>query len=227
MKFRFLVALMALTVAVSARSQADSLTVEGVVINTVDGRVLPMCHVQLLQGGRSMGIALTDYDGYFELPPLPAGSYTLLVTQFGDTMMCYKNLRLTRDSWLRSIVAPPAGDADHVPMLVQHPNMVWLQPVNIRGTRNMLYKMGLLITSPDDQRLWNFNGIWELMDAGPASADLSWPTLTGRNPYRHSMLLTPPIWVLCNEPWNPVPVAQKESEKSEDNNEERSQEDNN
>jgi RND superfamily putative drug exporter len=58
MKSRFLIALMALTVAVAARSQADSLTVEGVVVNTVDGRVLPMCHVQLLQGGRSMGIAL-------------------------------------------------------------------------------------------------------------------------------------------------------------------------
>ena len=239
MKFRFLVALMALTVAVSARSQADSLTVEGVVVNTVDGRVLPMCHVQLLQGGRSMGIALTDYDGYFELPPLPAGSYTLLVTQFGDTMMCYKNLRLTRDSWLRSIVAPPAGDADHVPMLVQHPNMVWLQPVNIRGTRNMLYKMGLLITSPNDPRLWNFSGRM----GSPAPASVAVPldeegrydislrgmpeTMKQLLTFGRKLYITPPIWVLCNEPWNPVPVAQKESEKSEDNNEERSQEDNN
>lgn len=227
MKFRFLVALMALTVAVSARSQADSLTVEGVVINTVDGRVLPMCHVQLLQGGRSMGIALTDYDGYFELPPLPAGSYTLLVTQFGDTMMCYKNLRLTRDSWLRSIVAPPTGAAARVPMLAEHPDMVWLNTVSVYAKRNMLYRMGLLITSPNDPRLWNFSRREELIDIGPANVDLSWPTPTGRNPYRRTMLRTPPIWILFNEPWNPVPVAQKESEKSEDNNEERSQEDNN
>lgn len=228
MKSRFLIALMALIVAVAARSQADSLTVEGVVVNNVDGRVLPMCHVQLLQGERSMGIALTDYDGYFELPSLPAGSYTLLVTQFGDTMMCYKNLRLTRDSWLRSIVAPPAGDAGSVPMFAQHPNMVWLNTVSIYAKRNMLYKMGLLITSPNDPRLWNLSGRM----GSPAPASIATPldeegrydislrympeTMKQLLTFGRKLYITPPIWVLCNEPWNPVPVAKKEPEKTEE-----------
>jgi hypothetical protein len=30
------------------------------------------------------------------------------------------------------------------------------------------------------------------------------------------MLRTPPIWILFNEPWNPVPVAQKEPKKTEE-----------
>ena len=220
-------ALMALTVAVGTRSQADSLTVVGIVVNEVDGNVLPLCNVQLFQEGHSVASALTDYDGRYVMPPLAAGSYTFLVTQFGDTMMCYKGLILTRNTRVRSVVTPPPAGIDELPLPPNHPQMVWLQPVNIRGTRNLLYKMGLLITSPNDLRLWNFCGRAELIDIGPANVDLSWPTPTGRNPYRRTMLRTPPIWILFNEPWNPVPVAQKESEKSEDNNEERSQEDNN
>lgn len=218
---------MALTVTVAARSQSDSLTVEGIIVNEVDGNVLPLCNVQLLQEGHCVASALTDYDGRFVMPPLAAGSYTFLVTQFGDTMMCYKGLILTRNTRVRSVVTPPPAGIDELPLPPNHPQMVWLQPVNIRGTRNLLYKMGLLITSPNDLRLWNFCGRAELIDIGPANLDLSWPTPTGRNPYRRTMLRTPPIWILFNEPWNPVPVAQKESEKSEDNNEERSQEDNN
>ena len=220
MKLRLLIVLMALTAAFTARPQADSLTVTGVVVNTVDGKVLPMCHVQLLQGERSMGIALTDNDGHFTLPPLAAGGYNLLITQFGDTMLHYKNLSLTRDTRIRSIVLPPSDNVVRVPYFSNTSKMVWLNTVNISGTRNLLYKMGLLITSPNDPRLWNMSGRRE---GGPASKDLSWPL--GCNPYLHSLLLSPPIWILCNEPWDPVPVAQKESEKSEENKEEQSQED--
>ena len=209
-------ALMALTVAVGTRSQADSLTVVGIVVNEVDGNVLPLCNVQLFQEGHSVASALTDYDGRYVMPPLAAGSYTFLVTQFGDTMMCYKGLILTRNTRVRSVVTPPPAGIDELPLPPNHPQMVWLQPVNIRGTRNLLYKMGLLITSPNDLRLWNFCGRAELIDIGPANVDLSWPTPTGRNPYRRTMLRTPPIWILFNEPWNPVPVAQKESEKTEE-----------
>lgn len=218
---------MALTVTVAARSQSDSLTVEGIIVNEVDGNVLPLCNVQLLQEGHCVASALTDYDGRFVMPTLATGSYTFLVTQFGDTMMYYKSLRLTRDALVRSVVTPPPAGVGELPLPPNHPQMVWLNTVSVYAKRNMLYKMGLLITSPNDLRLWNFCGRAELIDIGPANLDLSWPTPTGRNPYRRTMLRTPPIWILFNEPWNPVAVAQKESEKSEDNNEERSQEDNN
>ena len=230
---------MALTAAFTARPQADSLTVTGVVVNTVDGKVLPMCHVQLLQEERSMGIALTGNDGHFTLPPLAAGGYNLLITQFGDTMLHYKNLSLTRDTRIRSIVLPPSDNVVRVSYFANTSKMVWLNTVNISGTRNLLYKMGLLITSPNDPRLWNLSGRM----GSPAPASIATPldedgnydsslcgmpeTLKQFLTFGRKLYLTPPIWVLCNEPWNPVPVAQKESEKSEDNNEERSQEDNN
>lgn len=236
MKPRFLVALMALTVAVAARSQADSLTVEGIVVNEADGKVLPLCNVQLFQEGHSVASALTDDDGRFVMPTLAAGSYTFLVTQFGDTMMCYKGLVLIRNTYMRSIVTPPAAGVGELPLPPNHPQMVWLQPVNIRGTRNLLYKMGLLITSPNDPRLWNLSGRM----GSPAPASIATPldeeghydislqgmpeTLKQFLTFGRKLYLTPPIWVLCNEPWNPVPVAQKESKKSEEK-EERSQED--
>ena len=60
MKPRFLVVLMALTVAVAARSQADSLTVVGIVVNEADGKVLPLCNVQLFQEGHSVASPGTD-----------------------------------------------------------------------------------------------------------------------------------------------------------------------
>lgn len=239
MKPRFLVALMVLTVAVAARSQADSLTVEGIIVNEVDGNVLPLCNVQLLQEGHCVASALTDYDGRFVMPTLATGSYTFLVTQFGDTMMYYKSLRLTRDALVRSVVTPPPAGVGELPLPPNHPQMVWLQPVNIRGTRNLLYRMGLLITSPNDPRLWNLSGRM----GSPAPASVAVPldeegrydislrgmpeTMKQLLTFGRKLYITPPIWVLCNEPWNPVAVAQKESEKSEDNNEERSQEDNN
>ncbi len=207
---------MALTVTVAARSQSDSLTVEGIIVNEVDGNVLPLCNVQLLQEGHCVASALTDYDGRFVMPTLATGSYTFLVTQFGDTMMYYKSLRLTRDALVRSVVTPPPAGVGELPLPPNHPQMVWLNTVSVYAKRNMLYKMGLLITSPNDPRLWNFCGRAELIDIGPANLDLSWPTPTGRNPYRRTMLRTPPIWILFNEPWNPVPVAQKESEKTEE-----------
>lgn len=236
MKPRFLVALMALTVAVAARSQADSLAVEGIVVNEADGKVLPLCNVQLFQEGHSVASALTDDDGRFVMPTLAAGNYNFLVTQFGDTMMCYKGLHLTRDTRVRSVVTPPAAGVGELPLPPNHPQMVWLQPVNIRGTRNLLYKMGLLITSPNDPRLWNLSGRM----GSPAPASIATPldeeghydislqgmpeTLKQFLTFGRKLYLTPPIWVLCNEPWNPVPVAQKESKKSEEN-EEQSQED--
>ena len=228
MKPRFLIALMALTVAVVARSQVDSLTVEGIVVNEVDGNVLPLCNVQLLQEGHCVASAFTDYDGRFVMPTLAAGSYTFLVTQFGDTMMCYKGLSLRRDSRVRSIVTPPPAGVGELPLPPNHPNMVWLQPVNIRGTRNLLYRMGLLITSPDDPRLWNLSGRM----GSPAPASIAAPldedgnydsslcgmpeTLKQFLTFGRKLYRTPPIWVLCNEPWDPQTTQKKESEDSDE-----------
>lgn len=233
MKPRFLIALMALTVAVAARSQAGSLTVVGIVVNEADGNVLPLCNVQLFQEGHSVASALTDDDGRFVMPTLAAGNYTFLVTQFGDTMMCYKGLHLTRDTRVRSVVTPPPARVGELPLPPNHPQMVWLQPVNIRGTRNLLYKMGLLITSPNDPRLWNLSGRM----GSPAPASIATPldeeghydislqgmpeTLKQFLTFGRKLYLTPPIWVLCNEPWNPVPVARKEPEKTEEEEQEK------
>lgn len=161
---------MAVLLALCAAAQ-DNVRVTGTVINGADGNPLPFCFVHLMQGGRSKVYAVTDYAGNYKIPVTKAGTYDLLLVQFGDTLMHYKGLTLSRDTWVRSVVMPPSEE-----MLSDMPYydagmFRYLRPVLIVAQRNMLYKMGLLITSPHDPRLWDFNGLFD--GDHSASRDLS------------------------------------------------------
>ena len=151
-------ALMLLPIA-KAQDSGERLTVTGTVINGADGNPLPFCFVHLMQNGRSKAYAVTDYAGNYTIPATKAGAYDLLVVQFGDTLMCYKGLTLSRNTWIRSVVMPPLGESND--MLPQYVNgkIRNLRPVLIYSHRHsLLAKMGLLITDPDDPRLWDFSG---------------------------------------------------------------------
>ena len=154
-----LMALMLLPVA-KAQDGGERLTVTGTVINGADGNPLPFCFVYLMQDGRSRAMAVTDYAGNYTLPPIVAGTYTVLVLQFGDTLMHYKGLNIERDTWVRSVVLPPSDDSnnDALPQYVDG-KIKYLRPVLIYSHRHsLLAKMGMLITDPGDPRLWNFSG---------------------------------------------------------------------
>ena len=149
----------------------DTLRVVGTVINGADGNVLPLCRVQLLKGKTCVAEAYSDYAGNYKMKRVPSGSYTFLVTQFGDTLMRYYGLRLERDTWIRSVVMPPSEDELSDVPYYNAGRFRYLRPVLIVGQKNMLYKMGLLITSPHDPRLWDFNGRFD--GDHSASRDLS------------------------------------------------------
>ena len=148
----------ALLFALCAAAQ-DRVKVTGTVINGADGNPLPFCHVHLLQGGQSRAHAVSDYAGNYTVHTTKTGTYDLLVVQFGDTLMHYKGLTLSRDTWLRSVVMPPLGECnDMLPQYVSG-NVRILRPVLIYSHRHsLLVKMGFLITDPNDPRLWDFSG---------------------------------------------------------------------
>lgn len=159
---RHIMLLIALAVLPVAKAQdvGGWLTVTGVVINGADGNPLPFCFVHLMQDGRSRAMAVTDYAGNYTLPPIAAGTYSVLVLQFGDTLMHYKGLHIERDTWVRSVVLPPSDDGnnDALPQYADG-KIKYLRPVLIYSHRHsLLAKMGLLITDPDDERLWNLSG---------------------------------------------------------------------
>lgn len=199
-----LIALALLPVA-KAQDVGGWLTVTGVVINGADGNPLPFCFVHLMRDGRSKAVAVTDYAGNYTLPPIAAGTYSVLVLQFGDTLMHYKGLTLSRDTWVRSVVMPPSEDELSDVPYYDAGWFRYLRPVLVVGQKNMLQKMGLLITSPHDPRLWDFNyrdGMWST-PARDASAAVSDPesnnkflryniglTVSGFNsPMKNSLLL--------------------------------------
>lgn len=157
MKYRAFILLLSFLPAVHAYAQADSLTVIGTVVNGVDDNVLPLCKVHLIKDGICWASGISYYDGNYSLPPVVAGDYTFLVTQFGDTLMCVKGLRLSRNTMVRSVIQPPTGGFSTLPTIAVG-GLVLLRPVSVRARRNLLYGMGMMITSPDDERLWNFSG---------------------------------------------------------------------
>ena len=165
-----LMALMLLPVA-KAQDGGERLTVTGTVINGADGNPLPFCFVHLMQDGRSRAMAVTDYAGNYTLPPIAAGTYSVLVLQFGDTLMHYKGLTLSRDTWVRSVVLPPSDEKLSNMPYYDAGMFRYLRPILIVAQKNMLHNMGLLITSPHDPRLWDFNGRFD--GDHSASRDLS------------------------------------------------------
>ena len=151
--------LLALSLPLAKLQAQAPMLVMGTVVNGVDGNVLPLCRVQLLDGKTSVAEAYSDYAGNYKIKNVPSGSYTFLVIQFGDTLMCYYGLHLERDTWIRSMVMPPADDGNDAPPPLVDGKIRYLKPVLIYSHRHsLLAKMGLLITDPDDERLWNLSG---------------------------------------------------------------------
>lgn len=181
----------------SLNAQTDSVWVEGRVTDAATSRPQTSCEVQLLQEGAARAVAFCDDEGSYTIGWMPMGAYTLSVLS-GGTSLYYAELQLTESAMVNIALMPDTVD------------LRALEAVEVTGIKHKLGG-GELITSPDDTRLWNFNGIWELMCAGPASADLSWNTPNGRNPQwaSHHLRSWRPAWL--DAPW----TVKRKKEKSE------------
>lgn len=153
------VALFAALLFASYAVAQDYVRVTGTVINGADGNPLPFCFVHLMQDGRSKVYAVTDYAGNYTIPTTMTGTFDLLVVQFGDTLMHYNGLTLSRDTWVRAVVMPPLGECNDVLPQYVDGKIRNLHPVLIYSHKHsLLARMGLLITDPNDPRLWDFSG---------------------------------------------------------------------
>ena len=135
-------------------AQDDSVWVEGIVTDAVTNEPETICEVQLFQENEVKAIAFCDEEGRYTIGWMPAGTYSMSVISKGTTLYCAElsimedailNIALVHDSLLTRTLAP----------------VVVAEKKHGLGER--------LITSPDDYRLWNFNGNPELWGIGPAS----------------------------------------------------------
>lgn len=135
-------------------AQDDSVWVEGIVTDAVTSEPETICEVQLFQENEVKAIAFCDEEGRYTIGWMPAGTYSMSVISKGTTLYCAElsimedailNIALVHDSLLTRTLAP----------------VVVAEKKHGLGER--------LITSPDDYRLWNFNGNPELWGIGPAS----------------------------------------------------------
>lgn len=135
-------------------AQDDSVWVEGVVTDAVTSEPETICEVQLFQENEVKAIAFCDEEGRYTIGWMPAGTYSMSVISKGTTLYCAE-LSIMEDAILNIALV-------HDSLLTRT-----LAPVVVAEKKHGLRER--LITSPDDHRLWNFNGNSELWGIGPAS----------------------------------------------------------
>ena len=139
----------------------DSVLVMGTVVNRLSGEAEPYCTVHFLRGADTAATVLCDGEGLFELDGLPAGSYGLSVTLRGMTL--YQADLVLDDNALL-----------YISVITDSFQLRTLREVEIMAPKHDLAALGLLITSPDDDRLWDFMYCdWCLWNGPPRNASAS------------------------------------------------------
>lgn len=200
---------------------ADSVNVTGTVVNFYSGKPEPLCVVKLLRDGLLVAGTVCDLDGHYRLGPLPVDTYTLNVSLNG-MMLTHAELSLTENADLSIAVI---SDTSH--------QVINLREVRITSNRyvdNKLYGQGMLITNPQDPRLWDFSYRDGTQGSAPrdASASVAMPSdlhpMFGDAPQSlpsylpkkaveiymtgHIQYLTPPIWELAPDAVYAIPTPQ-------------------
>ena len=139
----------------------DSVLVMGMVVNRLSGEAEPYCTVHFLRGTDTAATVLCDGEGLFEFDGLPAGSYGLSVSLRGMTL--YQADLVLNDNALL-----------YISVITDSFQLRTLREVEIMAPKHDLAASGLLITSPDDERLWDFMYCdWCLWNGSPRNASAS------------------------------------------------------
>ena len=127
-----------------AQSETDSVLVMGEVVDRLSGDPLPLGYVHFLGAdGDTVATAVCDTSGYFAVGYMPVGTYALIVS--------VKGLSLYR----ADLVLGDNADL-HLSVITDSFYLRTLREVRIVSPKHELAAQGLLITSPDDPRLWDF-----------------------------------------------------------------------
>ena len=147
---------------IKAQGQApDSVIVLGSVVNRLSGEPEPYCTVHFLRDTDTAATVLCDAEGFFGLDGLPAGTYGLSVSLRGMTLY-QADLVLNANAEL------------YISVITDSFQFRTLREVAIVAMKHDLAASGLLITSPDDVRLWDFMYCdWCLWGPAPHNASAS------------------------------------------------------
>lgn len=141
--------------------EPDSVVVLGRVVNRLSGQPEPFCRVHFLQGGDTVTTAFCDDEGYFSVERLPVGTYGLSVSLRGMTL--YQSDLVLGDNAMLSLS-----------VITDSFQLRNLREVEIVAPKHLLTGSGQLITSPDDDRLWDFMYCdWCLWNGPPRNASAS------------------------------------------------------
>lgn len=131
------------------QEEGDSVAVYGAILNHCTGEPEPFCTIQFLDEERLVAGTVCDEKGFFVVAPLPVGTYTLKVLLSGLTL--YKQELLIEEAANLNISV--ITDSTTIRLLPEV-HVADAAPVH------QLEYQGLLITSPSDPRLWDFNYRW-------------------------------------------------------------------
>ena len=121
----------------------DSVIVTGVVVDRMTYEPQPYCSVYLIRQQDTVANVICDAEGFFAFNKMPAGSYALSVTVKGLSLY-QSDLVLNSNAEL------------YVSVITDSFQLRNLREVAIVAPKHDLAASGLLITTPDDPRLWDF-----------------------------------------------------------------------
>ena len=142
-------------------TEPDSVVILGLVVNRISGEHEPFCQVHFLQGSDTVATAVCDQEGYFGVDRLPVGNYGLSVSLRGMTL--YRSDLVLGDNAML-----------YLSVITDSFQLRNLHEVEITAPKHDLAASGLLITNPDDPRLWDFMYCdWCLWNGPPRNASAS------------------------------------------------------
>ncbi len=146
---------------ISAQEPVDSIVVMGTVVDHLTDEPQPYCLLHFIQRNDTAATVRCDEEGYFLSSPLAVGAYTLSVTLKGQKVYQY-DLVLNDNAAL------------HIAVITDSFQLRTLREVEIVALKHDLARSGLLITSPDESRLWDFTYCdWCLWSGPPRIAAAS------------------------------------------------------
>ncbi len=157
----FLLFLLSVGTLCAQEVELDSVVVLGRVVNRLSDQPEPFCRVHFLQGSDTVVTAFCDDEGYFGVDRLPVGTYGLSVSLRGMTL--YQSDLVLGDNAMLSLS-----------VITDTFQLRNLREVEITAPKHDLAASGLLITNPDDSRLWDFMYCdWCLWNGPPRNASAS------------------------------------------------------
>lgn len=140
---KILVFCLLLLCAARVCAQGDSVVVMGTVVDHLSGEPQPYSLLHFIQGSDTAATVRCDGEGYFLTDPMAAGAYTLCVTLKGQVV--YRSDLVLNDN-----------AALHIAVITDSFQLRTLREVEIVALKHALAQSGLLITTPDEPRLWDF-----------------------------------------------------------------------